>query len=59
MIKICKCGCRIWVEYRWNGLAPMAYYYDEHYKAIDNCPGCGEWLTRDVFDQTQCLAGAW
>jgi hypothetical protein len=65
MVSYCRyCDTPIWREYRFNGIAPVAEYYDhavlrciEHRERfrITHCPGCGEWLNeKAVANNTGC-----
>jgi len=47
MMRVHPCGCRIWVEVRWNGLAYVLEYYDEDGNRIHECPCCGETIYRE------------
>ena len=38
----CKCGQKINVTSRWNGLANVLIFQDENGQEISECPGCGE-----------------
>jgi len=40
--RVHTCGCRVWVDERWNGLDYVAEYYDEDGNRIYECPCCGE-----------------
>jgi hypothetical protein len=65
MTSYCRyCSAPIWREYRFNGLATVAEYYDhavlrsvghtDRFR-ITHCPGCGEWLNeKAVANNTSC-----
>lgn len=42
----CRCGKRIHVAIRWNGLDYILIHQDprDEYREITHCPRCGEWL---------------
>ena len=44
-VHFCKCGAKVLVEFKWNGLAYIPTFLDiNQNKPITHCPQCGEWL---------------